>query len=188
MNIEDLSSKRIDLVDLVKIGKDGLADMHEYSIMPEFYEYLSYEPFETIEETSSYIDKLINRSNSETGHYWYIRLKSKKIIGTFCLINIDLKSMSSEIGYGISPDYWGMGYFKESLLMVLNYLFLKLNFNRVWAKTESNNSSSINGLVKCGFKIDEVKNDFYISSNHQYRDATFLSLNQKDFYRISLND
>ena len=177
MKIQDLSSKRIDLVDLVKIGKDGLTEMHEYSIKPEFYEFLTYDPFKTIEDTSDYLDKLIKRSSLETGHYWFIKIKSeKKIIGTFCLINIDLQNGSSEIGYGLSPDYWGCGYFRESLMLVLNYLFSKLNFNKIWAKTQSNNIASIKGLEKCGFKKEGTMRDFYLSSTGERYDATFLSI------------
>jgi len=183
MIIKDLSSKRIDLIDLVEIGKDGLADMHEYSIKPEFYEFLTYDPFKTIEDTSAYIDKLIKRSSLETGHYWFIRLnKSNKIIGTFGLMNIDLSTGSTEIGYGLSPDYWGGGYFTETLTAVVKYLFLELNFHRIWAKTQSNNIASIKSLNKCGFQKEGVLRDFYFSSEGIRYDATILSILRDEFY------
>ena len=97
--------------------------MHEYSTKPIFYKFLEYEPFKTVEDTNKYLNKLIKHSDSETGHYWFIKLnREKKIIGTFGLLDIDKRKGATEIGYGISPDYWGGGYFKEALLTVLRYL------------------------------------------------------------------
>ncbi len=126
MNFKDLHSERLDLV---QINKDGLPDMHEYSIKREFYEYLEFEPFKTIEETKEYLEKLIKRSNSEIAHYWYIRLKeNKKVIGTFGLLDYNIRKGSTEIGYGLSPDYWGGGFFKETFMIVLKHLFVDMQF------------------------------------------------------------
>lgn len=179
MKYKDLHSKRIDLI---RISKDGLADMHEYSTKPEFYKFLEYDPFKTIEETDKYLEKLIKRSNSETGHYWFIKLKNeKKIIGTFGLLDIDVRKGSAEIGYGISPDYWGKGLFKEALMVVLRYLFVDLQYHRVWAKTQSNNIPSIQALEKCGFKREGTMRDYYLSTKGERYDTTLLSILSDEF-------
>lgn len=157
--------------------------MYEYSTKPEFYKFLEYEPFQTIEETNEYLEKLINRSNLATGHYWFIRMKrEKKIIGTFGLLDIDDRKGSAEIGYGLSPDYWGRGLFKEALMTVLKYLFLDLQFHRIWVKTQSNNIPSIKALEKCGFTREGTMRDYYLSSKGKRYDATLLSLLRDEFY------
>ena len=181
MKFKALHSERIDLV---KISKSGLSDMHEYSTNPDFYKYLEYEPFINIEETNEYLEKLMERSNSEKGHYWFIRLnKGEKIIGTFGLLDINEKKGSTEIGYGLSPDYWGSGYFKEALMTVLGYLFVDLNFHRVWAKTQSNNIASIRGLERCGFMIEGTMRKYYLSANGERYDAILLSILKDEYYR-----
>lgn len=179
MIIKNLYSRRLDLVE---INKDGINDMHEYSIKPEFYKFLEYEPFKTIEDTQIYLDKLIKRSNSENGHYWFISLNSnKKIIGTFGLLDIDVRKGITEVGYGLSPDYWGRGIFKEALMTVLKHLFIDLRFHRVWAKTRSNNIPSIKGLENVGFKIEGILRDYYLSKNGCRTNAVILSVLYNEF-------
>ena len=182
MEFQDLSGKRIDLV---KINKEGLYDLHEYSTKPEFYEYLEFEPFKTIEETRTYLDKLIARSNSETGHYWFITLRDEnKIIGTFGLLNIDWRKGITEIGYGLSPDFWGRGYFREALQLVLQYLFENVNFHRVWAKTQSDNVKSIRALENNGFMKEGLLRDFYLSSRGRRHHAVVLSILRDEYLSL----
>lgn len=179
MNFVNLHGDRIDLI---AIGENGLTDMHKYSIKPEFYRYLEYEPFQTLEETRQYLRRLIKLSNSGSGHYWFIKLKEgNKIIGTFGVLNIERKRCSAEIGYGLSPDYWGCAYFKESLIMVLKYLFVDLHFHRIWAKSQSNNIPSIKALEKAGFKKEGVLRDFYLSSDGKRYDAVLLGILRNEF-------
>ena len=185
MKFNDLHSERLDLV---KISKEGLDDMHEYSIRREFYEYLEFEPFKNIEETNEYLEKLIERSNSDRGHYWFIRLnRERKVIGTIGLLDIDVRKGSAEIGYGLSPDYWGQGLFKEVLITVLEYLFVDLQFHRVWAKTQSNNIPSIKALERCGFKNEGVMRDWYLSSKGIRYDATILSILKSEYLLTMVN-
>ena len=171
-----------DRISLTEISIDGLEDMHEYSSKIEFYKYLEYERFKTIEETENYLKKIIKRSKRSNSHYWFIRLKdSFKVIGTFGLLNIDVSRKSVEISYGISPDYWGNGYFKETLLGILKYLFLELKFNRVWAISQSNNNASIKCLKSADFQVEGRLREYYMSSENQKHDATLLSILSKDF-------
>ena len=174
MKFIDLTTDRLELIQL---NMNGLNDMHEYSVKDEFYRFLEFEPFKNIEETRSYLKKLIKRSDSKSGYYWFIKSKKdKKIIGTFGVLNIDENKKSAEIGYGISPNYWGEGYFSEILKVVLDHLIHNLKFHRIWAKTQSNNMASIKGLQKIGFKKEGVLRDFYFCSKGKRHDAAFLSI------------
>lgn len=180
INFPDLHGVRIDLI---AISEAGLIDMHEYSMMPDFYAYLEYEPFKSIDETKSYLRRLIHLSKFGNGYYWFIKLnKENKIIGTFDVINIDMNRLSCEIGYGLSPKYWRQGFFKESLDVVLRYLFASLNLYRVFAKTHSDNKPSIVGLERIGFKKEGVLRDFYLSSDMKRHDATILSILKHEFH------
>ena len=161
---------------------DGLADMHEYSTKPVFFKFLEYDPFVNINETKKYLEKLLKRSNSKTGHYWFIKLNSNnKIIGTFGLLDIDTRKGITEIGYGISPENWSNGYFSEALLVVLKYLFNDLNFQRVWAKTQSNNIPSIRALENFGFKKEGTLRNFYLSTKGIRYDSVILGLLRNEF-------
>lgn len=179
MDFRDLDGNRIDLV---AISENGLDDMYEYSKKPEFYRYLELEPHQNIEETKKYLRKLAKRSKPGRGHYWFIKLKAEnKVIGTFGVVNLDKKRSSAEIGYGLSPDYWGQGYFSEALMMVLRHLFTDLGFHRIWAKTQSDNVASIQAIEKAGFKEEGVMRDFYLSGNGKWHDADLFSILRDEF-------
>ena len=180
MHFENLYGKRIDLIE---INMEGLMDMSEYSENPSFYKYMEYEPHQSLEETRQYLKKLIDRSCSDSGHYWFIFLKiEKKIIGTFGLLNIDRRKDSVEIGYGISVDYWGHGYFNEVIVMALKRLFLKLDFHRVSAITQVDNLASVKALEKVGFKKEGIMRDYYLSLQDGRRhDAVMLAILKNNF-------
>jgi len=179
MDFTELKGNRIKLME---IGYYGLEDMHEYSVDPLFTRYFEYETTDNINGTEKILEKFIKRSNKETGFYWFIKLMGvNKIIGTFGLNDIDQRKGSVEIGYGISPKYWGKGYFKEALILILKFIFIENNFNRVWAKTQSNNIPSINGLTNLGFKQEGVMRDYYLSYTGKRHDALLLSMLRHEF-------
>ena len=185
MDCPNLYGERIDLVE---ISEEGLMDMFEYSKNPTFYKYMEYEFHKSIEDTKQYLNKLISRSNSDSAHYWFIYLKSeKKIIGSFGVLNIDQRRGCAEIGYGLSPSYWGKGYFHEALNLVLKFLFLDLNFHRVSAITQIDNLPSINALEKAGFKKEGTMRDYYLSYKNKLRhDAVILSILKNEFLQESV--
>ncbi len=180
MNFENIYGKRIDLIE---INMEGLMDMYEYSRNSSFYKHMEYKPHQSLEETRQYLKKLIRRSCSDFGHYWFIFLKvEEKIIGTFGLLNVDRRKGNAELGYGISPDYWGQGYFHETLMMVLKYLFLQLDFHRVSAITQADNTASTKALEKVGFRKEGIMRDYSLSFKDRRRyDAEMLAILRDEF-------
>ena len=180
MEIINLKSRRLSLE---RVNMDGLLDFHNYSVNKNLYKYLEYPPFSSMAESKKYLHKLIDRTESESNHYWFIKLKSNKVIGTIGLIDIDYRKGMAEVGYGISPEFWGQGYFKEALAAVLDYCFGTLGFHRVWAKTHIENKPSIAGLEKIGFKQEGVLRDFYLDFNGSYYDAVILSILDSEYIK-----
>ena len=66
-------------------------------------------------------------------------------IGTSGVVGIDWRAGSGELGYGISPRYWGQGYFKEALRLALRHLFEEAGLHRLWVNTQCDNAASIKG-------------------------------------------
>ena len=131
---------------LTPLDETGLLDFFEYSQIDEFYKYLEFPPQKDMEETAAYLKKLIRRSNAGNAHYWFIREKNKqKVIGTFGVHDIDFRKGDAEISYGISPKYWGKGYFREIVRLVLDLLFLQMKFHRVIATTINRQSWVLKG-------------------------------------------
>ena len=179
MVFKELAGSRIRLINL---NEDYLNDIHEYSILPQFYEHLEYPPFTCIEDTKEFLAKLMKRSDDVTGHYWFIyHIDSKKVIGTIAVLDIDKRKGSAELAYGLSPLYWGNGFFSESLKLVIDWFFELLGNHRLFIKTAVNNVNSINAVTKMGFKKEGLFRDYYLDDITKKRsDAMLLSMLKSD--------
>ncbi len=163
-------------VSLLPVSMEGLQEFHEYSILPQFYAHLEYPPFETIDESQRYLEALIHRSYAPEAQYWFVCLsESNKVVGTFGLHNLDIRRASVEMGYGISPAYWGRGIFTTAARMVVYYAFEHLSIHRITAKTSARNLASIRGLEKLGFETEGVMRNFYRTYKGEWFDAVLLS-------------
>lgn len=60
----------------------------------------------------------------------------------------------AEVGYWLSPDYWGRGIATEALRLVCGYAFQELRANRIEARVYGFNSASGRVLEKCGFTLE----------------------------------
>lgn len=179
MKFPELSGERIRLIEL---DEGGLEDMHEYSKNPLLYKHLEHKPQKTIEDTRLYLRELIKRSELEDAHYWFVSLiETRKIIGSFGIHDIDLRRKSAELSYGLSPDYWGKGYFGEVLKVVLKYLFSEQGFHRISATTHYDNLASIKALEKAGFQREGTLRNFYLSYDGTRQDAAVLAILKPEY-------
>ena len=148
------------------IDMSGLDDMYNYSKQIKFYEHMGeMSPHKSVNDTVEYIEVLLNRIKNGykngSSMYWFIRLlKTNKVIGSIGMMGINIDRNEAEIGYGLSPKYWGSGIIFESLWIMLNYSFEILHLNSITALSHKDNLRSINVLKTVGFKhLDHGKND-----------------------------
>jgi ribosomal-protein-alanine N-acetyltransferase len=166
------------LVELVPVSLDWLQDFHEYSVQAELYEHLEFNAFCTIEDSRAYLKKLIFRSSTADAQYWFIKLPdNEKVVGTIGLHSFDQSRNSVEVGYGVSPEYWGQGIFKATLAMIINFAFNDLCVHRIVARTSANNTASICGLEKLGFIREGEMRDYYRDSDgHRFNALLYSKL------------
>ncbi|MDP3683734.1 MAG: GNAT family N-acetyltransferase [Ignavibacteria bacterium] len=179
MEFRELSGQRIRLINL---NIEYLHDIHEYSIMPQFYDHLEYPPFKDLEETRAFLTKLFKRSDEISGHYWFIyNISEEKVIGTIGLLDIDRRKGSAELAYGLSPNYWGRGFFSEALILVIDWYFSLDSTHRLFIKTAEKNINSIKAAKKLGFKMEGVLRGYYLDDKTSQRwDAALLSMLRTD--------
>jgi [ribosomal protein S5]-alanine N-acetyltransferase len=175
ISIEPIHLKGQRLV-LNPVTLSGLDDFNEYSICQDFYQYLEFPVFEDLNESKKYLQGLIDRSKSKLQQFWFIEeAKSKKIIGSFGVHSLDRHRSSVEIGYGISPYYWGNGYFQESANIIIKYLFNDIGLHRIVARTFKENTASIAGLEKLGFNIEGTMKDYYKKHDGNWFDGVLMA-------------
>jgi [ribosomal protein S5]-alanine N-acetyltransferase len=164
-------------IKLISLNMKYINDMWEYSKQETLYEYFEYDCHKDKKETESYLRKLIKRTEKSDCYIWFVQLKkNNKVIGSISAHDINLDRNSCEIGYAVSPDYWGKGIFSSVLGLLVNELFHYYNMHRISAKTAAENTRSIKSLEKNNFKIEGILNNYYKNSKGNRYDAILLSL------------
>ena len=81
---------------------------------------------------------------------WRIRTKDGMHIGDLCFKGVSAEG-STEIGYGILPEYWGRGYATEAAAAAVSWALRQPGIASVEAETDSGNIASQRVLEKLGF-------------------------------------
>lgn len=129
----------------------------------------------TNEDAMKYINKprpkeiaeiiaLINRMNELTERIqWAITLKDQgKLFGTMGYHRVEKEHYRAEVGYMISPEYWGKGITSEALGKVLDYGFNGIGLHSIEANINPANEVSRKLLKKFNFvKEGYFKEDYY---------------------------
>jgi len=181
LNFEDLHGDRLDLINLKNVVNVALSDIHEWSTNPKFFEYLEFPPSTNIDETKKQVDRMLDRMD-KGDHYWCIKLKDKeKFIGTYRVLELDIKKKMCAIGYGINPEFGGQGYAIEASRMVFDYLFKKFDIYKVSTHIYSTNIKSIKLAEKIGFKREGLLRKYYLDYRGNRHDCIIVGLFKDEY-------
>jgi ribosomal-protein-alanine N-acetyltransferase len=174
-----------------KISPDAVKEMHQYSKNKKLYDFFEFEKFESIDETKKYLEKLISRmrptSEGKFAQYWFIRKKNNNaLIGTACLISIDVNRKSAELGFALDPDEWGRGYINQVQEILKFYFFEVMNFNRLYGFTMSHNKGTISSILSSGGVQEGLLRDYYCKDG-KFIDAWIYSFIRSDYLKQKRN-
>ncbi len=97
-------------------------------------------------------------------------------IGTCGLFNIDLNVRHAELGIGIGDkEYWGRGYGREAVGLLLDYAFRLRNLRRVWLEVHSANERAIRAYRSCGF-VEEGRMREHVWLGGRYVDNVIMGV------------
>lgn len=82
--------------------------------------------------------------------------------------------------YDLAAPYWGQGYMKEALKVVIEYGFTQMKLNRIDALVAIENDRSSNLLKSLGFKQEGILRDYFYL-NGKFYDHSLFSLLQKEW-------
>lgn len=122
---------------------------------PEVTKYMNIETFKHESQAKEMIllfDELSKKK--EAIRYSIIELKSNTIIGTCGFNYIDFNNAKAEVGYDLDKSFWGQGYAKEAISCLIKYAFTDLGLNRIEAKIEPQNLSSIKLIERLNFTYE----------------------------------
>jgi len=85
-----------------------------------------------------------------------------------------------EIGYDMSPQYWGKGYMSEALRSVIPHIFTDTKIDRIEATIQPENARSHNVVVRAGFLKEGVLRQ-YVLWEGEYLDYVLYSLLKREW-------
>ena len=170
---------------LRQIEDSDALDMLEYAHLDYVGPMAGWEPHANISHTKLVI-KNFNRK-SELGYLgvFAIVLKdSKKMIGTIEL-HTYVENFKAELGYTISPAYWGHGYAVEASIEVLKWGFNTLKLKRIECTCFTTNHNSIRVCEKLHFPFEGVRRKGYRLYNGLIGDLACYAMTDDDFKKIT---
>ena len=81
---------------------------------------------------------------------WLISLPDGTRIGELCFKGLSPDGIA-EIGYGLSPEFWGKGYATEAVTAAVKWALKQPGVTAVEAETDEENIASQRVLAKAGF-------------------------------------
>lgn len=185
--------KDIIFIDPLKI-KNNLDELISYSKNKAFYKYMERE-FVNKKEIKNYYDEVVKndiniKSDILSQKVWFVKsLKLNTIIGSVKLCDFSLKRNSVQWGYGVGSNFRKHNYLIKIQLSLLDYIFNKMKFNRLWGHTHEKNLGVINSQKILNFREEGIKYDFYYNEKkNTYFNAYAYSFLKRDYDKhIKLN-
>ena len=170
-----------------KISKNSLPDFNKYSLNPKLYEFFEFQPFESMNDTLEYYEKMQQRMHNQKSHYyWFVyRKNDDKLIGSACLASINFERRSVEWGQAIDPDFWGLNYNLQINELLKHYIFDVLSMNRLFGQTMISNKKAIECFKASGCVFEGVLREFY-KKDDIFIDAWMYSLLSSEYYKESI--
>ena len=104
-----------------------------------------------------------------------------RFIGFCGLFGYDHTARTCELGITIGDkEYWGKGYGRESIRLLVDYGFRMRNLHKIWLNTSGDNERAIRCYRACGF-IEEGRLRQHAWSNGSYRDTVYMGILQEEW-------
>jgi len=99
-----------------------------------------------------------------------------KFIGQCVLFNLNPHAQTCELGITIGDqEYWGRGYGRESINLLVEYGFQHRNLHKIWLEVHASNTRALRAYAACGFQ-EEGRLRSHVWSNGQYDDVVVMGL------------
>ena len=186
MHSEDIPRTSESDIYFERLSMSGLKEMHRYSTDERLYEFFEFDPFDSVEKTKTYIEKLLQRMSGDvhgrTAMYWFVRRKTDGyLVGTACLVEMNYARKSIEWGYGVDPELWGRGFILQIQECLKHFVFETLELNRLHGVTMVENHRTISSLLAAGMKHEGTLRDFYCKDGI-FHDAWQYAMLKSDYF------
>jgi len=103
---------------------------------------------------------LAPRNDPRFGFWGLERRQDDTLVGTVALVEVEDSAGEYELGWHLSPEYWGLGYANESGLALLRYGFEVAGLERILALVHPDNDRSLRacerlGMARIGMRMNQ---------------------------------
>lgn len=166
---------------LRQITPEDSGDLFHYFSLDEVTKFYDVESFTNVQQAEELIDRWHQRFEKNLGIRWGITLKSEnRVIGTCGYHGWMKHHFKAEIGYELTPDYWGKGFMTEAIQKVIEFGFREFGLNRIEAFVEPGNVNSRKVLEKVGFSEEGILKEHFYWRN-QFVDTAIFALLKKNY-------
>ncbi len=115
-------------------------------------------------------------SKSFRDYTWFAIEADGVFIGECNLRDFTEAGRTCELGISIgNREYWGHGYGREAIQLLLDYAFRIRNMNRVWLSTNSGNTRAQRACLACGFKEEgRLRDHVWVAG--KYEDTVLMGI------------
>jgi len=158
-------------------------EIYNYSVDERMYDFFEFAPPSDLHNVRQLVEKWLSRVENGNSAYWSIRdTKSRAVIGTAAIINIDSERSSGEWGFGLDPNIWGHGHILKIQESLLKYSFEVLKLNRLFGKTFINNERTKNAVLASGMLYEGTLREFYLKDG-TFHDAWIYGMTYSDYLK-----
>lgn len=134
----------------------------------------------TLEDSEKYLKSILEKEG-EKANFIIANKSTEEYIGQIDLLYIDWKNRFAEMGIIIGEDKnHRKGYGYEAIKLLQDYVFNRLNLNKLELKVQDSNLRAYNCYLKCGFKEEgRLRQRFFVKG--AYRDYICMGILKSEF-------
>ena len=164
--------------------KTDLNDFYEYASVKDVGEAADWPHHKSKEESVEILNNFIYDPDESA----LVLKETGKLIGSIGLHDFsgakDFPNLkSTEIGYVLSKNYWGHGYMTEAVKALIDYLFMKKDFQIIFICHYAGNIRSERVILKCGLTYFKTIPRKHVILLDEYRDELCFYLKKEDYLK-----
>ena len=112
---------------------------------------------------------------------WFAIEAHGRFIGQCLLHHFDATARNCEIGISIGDhDFWGRGYGRDAVRLLLKYAFRLRNLDRVWLTVNASNVRAIKSFTAVGF-VEEGRLRHHVWLDGAFDDLVYMGMMREDW-------
>lgn len=163
------------------LSTNDAQEIHRFTSDEDVSRFIGWKLMISLDETIDHIERMIQREIDGIYLYASIALKvSSEIIGTAMVFNFNKEANHAEMGYVLHKNFWGRGYGRETVKLLIDFAFSTLKLHKIHANVVDTNWGSIKVLEHNGFELEGRLKDYYLVDGKFFDGLIFGKVNSHE--------